>query len=371
MEIPDEVKVKLSTMTKQEVLKTIEEATVLELDKNIKISQSKLKNEANIFLSTISSLDKDYSLYTQNQLKRIINNPLIASYANQLQSKKQRLYIQSLYMLAARFEDYLSVFRQEDKERSILYVFTNADGNSVETYELTLRELILNADQAGRQQEISKTKLKGDSRNNLEGKGLFDEDHVKEAQQAYEGTLQRQYRFFEVHPKNQRQNGLIMQKENNEQAMGNLINTGDLKEAYIAYLFSDHVNNSLCSISNKGQPIYYSHEFIGAFYRNYITKVTNLPAILEEDVLTTDKQYGVKGARASLPSLQQYIDAASLILKQTRALSKEQLEKELNIKFKRGDETKGARNLEMTVEEATNAGYFIDKQLKDIQKSIG
>jgi len=114
-------------------------------------------------------------------------------------------------MLAARFEDYLSRFREEDKERSILYVFTSEDGKTVETYELTLRELILNSNKAGRWQDIAKTKLQDNQRINIEKRqGFFNGDHVQEAQQAYEGSLNRWLRFFEVHPKSQRQNGLIM-----------------------------------------------------------------------------------------------------------------------------------------------------------------
>jgi len=151
--------------------------------------------------------------------------------------------------------------------------------------------------------------------------------------------------------------------------MGNLINTGDLKEAYVAYLFSDHENNLLCG-KNKGTEPYYDHDFIGTFYKNYITKVTNLEAILEEDVLTTDKQYGVKGRKASLPSLKQYITTANLIIQQQKILTKEELETELNKKFNRGDESKGARNMQMTVEEAFEKGYILKDDFKNLMKGL-
>lgn len=370
IEVPDDIKVQLSQMNKNQILKAISEATSLELAKNVKVSWDEMRKEALLFLSSITSLDKEYANFTAAQLKNIVANPEIASYVNQMQGKKEKQYVQSLYMLAARFEDYLSRFREEDKERSILYVFTSEDGKTVETYELTLRELILNSDKAGRWQDIAKTKLQDNQRINIEKRqGFFNGDHVQEAQQAYEGSLNRWLRFFEVHPKNQRQNGLIMQKESNEQAIGNLINTGDLKEAYVAYLFSDHENNLLCG-KNKGTEPYYDHDFIGTFYKNYITKVTNLEAILEEDVLTTDKQYGVKGRKASLPSLKQYITTANLIIQQQKILTKEELETELNKKFNRGDESKGARNMQMTVEEAFEKGYILKDEFKNLMKGL-
>lgn len=372
MEIPDEVMVQLSNISMNQVLKNIEQASASELDKEVKIDWNDLKKEALNFLSTVVSLDKDYVSYTQAQLKQVVQNPQIAPYVNELNATKEKYYVQSLYMLAAKFEDYLSRFREEDKERSMLYVFTSEDGKTVETYEMSFRELILNADKHGRWADISKKRLTN-QRIHLEDEnfGLFDKEHIKEAQSAYEGTLQRYMRYFDVHPKSQKQNALILWKENNEWAMGNLINTGDLKEAYTAYLFSDHQNNLLCAI-DEGKPPYYSHEFIGTFYKNYITKVTSLEAILEEDVLTTNKQYGVKGRKASLPSFQQYVDAANLIIAQNIVITKEELEKKLDEKFKRGDETKGARNIQMSLEDAikNEGGYLTVKELQQLQKIL-
>ena len=362
MDIPDEIQVELSDLTVNEVLKNISEASSLKISKDMEVSWQKLQKEASIFLSSIKSLDSNYEKMTLAELKQVVLNPEIASYADQIQGNREKFYVQSLYMLAARFEDYLSRFRKEDKERSMLYVFTSADGKQVETYEMTLREFIINADKHGRWSDISKKKLTSNNRINKEQEGFFSDDHINEAKSAYQGTLNRYMRYFEKHPKKQKQNAMIMWKENKEWMIGNIVNTGDLKEAYVAYLFAEHNKNLLCSLNTGSEP-YYEDKFIGSFYKNYVAKVTNLEAILEEDVLTTDKQYGIKGRKASLPSLQQYIDSASLILSQSKPWTKDQLEEELNIKFKRGDDSKGARNMIIPIKKALEEKLITSKDL--------
>lgn len=370
MIIPDEIKADLPKMKLEEVLKNIEQASAPTLEKNIRISWVQLQQAALKFLSTINALDNEYVNFTAGQLRSLVANPETASYVNQMQKKKDDYYVQSLYMLAAQFEEFLSRFREEDKERSVLYVFTSADGSKIETYEMSFRELILNANKHGRWSDISKVRLTDKGRTNIENTGLLNEEHIKEAQAAYQGTLNRWSRYFEVHPTKQKQNGLILWKEQKDWMVGNLVNTGDLKEAYTAFLFKEHNKDLLCGI-NEGDAPYYSHEFIGAFFKNYVNKVTNLEAILEEDVLTTDKQYGVKGRKASLPSLQQFIDVASIITLQGKdVLTKEELERKMDEKFKRGDESKGARNTYSTINEAIGAGRILRSEFQKISKGI-
>lgn len=369
--IPEEIKVELSDMTLEEVLKEIENASSEELSKNIKVTWSQMQQQANTFLSSIEALDKEYAHTTAAMLKQVVANPEIASYANQGQKRQEVYYVQSLYMLTARFEDYLSSFREEDKERKIMYVFTNKDASVVESYEMTLRELILNSDKHGRWGDISKVRLTDKDRTNAEANtdGFFDNNHVATAQRAYQGTFQRWSRFFEVHHSSQKQNGLVMWREQKQWMIGNIVNTGDMKEAYVSFLFSQHEQNDLCSL-NQGTAPYYSHELIGNFFKNYVNKVTNLEAIIEEDVIATDKQYGVKGRKASLPSLQQYVDVAIMILQASSVLTKEELEQEIDIHFKRGDESKGARNIYSTIEESVAAGKILNDELQKMQKML-
>ena len=48
----------------------------------------------------------------------------------------------------------------------------------------------------------------------------------------------------------------------------------------------------------------------------FVSQVNSLPAIVEEDIVSYKygKQYAVKGNMGVLPGLQQYIDAAEIIL---------------------------------------------------------
>lgn len=362
--IPDEIKAELDPMTIEQILDEIAKASSGELAEDIKVDWNMLRNQAKIFLSTIDSLDKEYVNVTASLLRQVVANPEIASYANQTHRRKEVYYTQSLYMLAAQFEDYLSRFREEDKQRSMLYVFSNKDGSVVESYEMTFREMILNADKSGRLGEISKKRLTNEGRKGLEADdSLFNEDHLATAQAAYEGLYNRYMRYFEVHKARQKQNAMILWKEGAQWMIGNVVNTGDLKEAYVAYLFAEHQANDLCAL-DPGTAPYHSHELIGGFYQGYISKVTNLEAIVEEDVLITDKQYGIKGKKAALPSLQQYIDVASIILSQPLAgLTKGDLENEIKTHFKVGDEMKGARNIAQTIEEAIDAGKITHDEL--------
>ena len=369
MSISEDIKAELSKMQLEQILNSIEKAAAPALEKNIKISWNELRKESLNFLSAINSLEEEYINFTAAQLKNVVVNPEIASYADQMQKRKEDYYVQSLYMLAARFEEFLSRFREEDKERSVLYVFTNENSGAIETYEMTFRELILNADKHGRWSDISKVRLTNNDRVSKE-EGLFNDDHIIEAKNAYQGTFNRWSRYFEVHKVNQKQNGLILWKEQKKWMVGNIVNTGDLKEAYTAFLFTEHEKDLLCMLDN-GQPPYYSHEFIGTFFKNYVNKVTNLEAIIEEDVLTTDKQYGVKGRKASLPSLQQFIDVASIIIGTgNNILTKEELENKINEKFKKGDESKGARNIYKIIDEAIDIGKITKEEFEKISKII-
>ena len=90
IEVPDDIKVQLSQMSKNQILKAISEATSLELAKNVKVSWDEMRKEALLFLSSITSLDKEYANFTAMQLKNIVANPEIASYVNQIQGKKEK-----------------------------------------------------------------------------------------------------------------------------------------------------------------------------------------------------------------------------------------------------------------------------------------
>lgn len=350
--IPNEIKIKLSPLTKKEILTEIEKATIETVSKDIEISLKELKQQANIFLSSIITLDNDYSSFTQSTLNKIIKSqPEATSYLNQSQMAKERVYTQSLYMLAFRFDEFLSKFRKEDAERRVLYVFENPNGK-LETYEMSYKELVVNADKRGRLGSISKTRLTSNDRQSIEESGIFPKKHLEGAQIAYDAVKNRLDRYFEIH-EGQKQNGIIMWKKGRRWMLGNVLNTGDLKEAYTNFLFDEH-ENDLCKVveKNPGQPKYYDHKVVDLFFNNYINKVTNLPAVVEEDIKTTNKQYGIKGKKASLPSLQQYVDIASLIIGDV--INKNNVEQIIKETFNK--------------DSARNISTATDKSIKELEK---
>lgn len=341
--IPNDIDVKLPESSKKEVIEELKKATIENLSKDAEISLMQLKKQASIFLSSIKTLDKDYSSFTKATLNKIIKSqPEASLYLNNTQMTKERVYTQSLYMLAFRFDEFLSRFRKED-ERKVLYVFEDANGK-LESYEMNYKELVLNADKTGRINNISKKRLTSNNRTSIESQGIISNSHIEGAQIAYNAVKNRLDRYFESHS-GQKQNGILMWKEGKKWVLGNVLNTGDLKEAYTAFLFSEHDNNlSKIAENNPGNPKYYNHEMVSEFYNNYINKVTNRPAIVEEDVITTNKQYGIKGKKASLPSLQQYIDVASIILR--GEINEKNIEQVIKNNFNQNS----ARNISVSVE---------------------
>ena len=358
--IPNDIDIELPESSKKEVIEELKKATIENLSKDTEISLMQLKKQASIFLSSIKTLDKDYTSFTKATLNKIIKSqPEASLYLNKTQMAKERVYTQSLYMLAFRFDEFLSRFRKED-ERKVLYVFENANGK-LESYEMSYKELVVNADKKGRINNISKKRLTYNNRTSIESQGIVSNNRIEGAQIAYNAVKNRLDRYFESYS-GQKQNGILMWKEGKKWVLGNVLNTGDLKEAYTAFLFSEHDNNlSKVAENNPGNPKYYNHKMVSEFYNNYINKVTNRPAIVEEDVVTTNKQYGIKGKKASLPSLQQYVDIASIVLR--GEINEKNIEQVIKNNFNQNS----ARNISVSVENNfRELEKMTSKQLKEL-----
>ena len=102
--------------------------------------------------------------------------------------------------------------------------------------------------------------------------------------------------------------------EHNEWRTYNIINKGDLKEAYAAALMRQHQTkirglDSICQTNNRNEI-----NLASTFFHNYIAQVDNKQALLGEDIMLDDIQYAVKATNAQLPSLAQYVRAAQAIL---------------------------------------------------------
>ena len=326
MPLNNEATVTIDEQEVNKVLQLIQEASIGAIQEDTKVDWKILKNYAQDFLFGYNSLEEHEDMYTQQMLKQVVlADPNVVPYINKITGNQQAFLTRSKYLLATQFDEYLNKFR-EALPSEVVYVQSSSDGVISGSYAISMRELILNADKHGRL-TISNARLKDGERKALEERqDLFPEEHIKEAGMAYNGTINRLQRFYEVTKKsgNAAQGGIIMWKENKEWILGQVTNKGDIKEAYIGFLMSQHENN-LCK-SAGGNPPYYSHPFIGSFFDNYISNVTNLSAVVEEDIVTNVMQYGIKSKKSQLPSINQYLEVAKWIVSQDGYLTKEDVE---------------------------------------------
>lgn len=241
-------------------------------------------------------------------------------------SNQQLILLQASYVYAFWFDDKLKQFRNQ-VPNSALFVLENKKGY-LSTYELPLMSLIryLNADDKNRLNASRKQLSK--EFENARKEDIFNKEHVEQAQAAYSGVSNRLEEYWKK-VGGQRQDGILLWKENHDWVAGKVLNKGDLREAYAAALITQHKSklDKLCSVS-KGTPKYYSHDLIKVFFHEHIEKVSNAAAIQNEDIITANKQYAVKSFRAELPSLNQYYNAAKWIVENQQA-TKKQLEDEL------------------------------------------
>lgn len=145
-----------------------------------------------------------------------------------------------------------------------------------------------------------------------------------------------------------------MWKKNSIWQVGRVLNWGDLKEAYASALMIQH-NSSLDKLKgvNPGAPAEYSEDIVDIFYNNYIRKVTNKAAIIEEDLIAGGRQYGIKSDNAEMPSLNQYINTAEWILSLDKPFSKNDIENYFESQF-----SEGARNTILkSIENCGNKGF--------------
>lgn len=241
-------------------------------------------------------------------------------------SNQELVLLQASYAYAFWFDEQLKRFRGQVPS-SALYVYETKKGIP-STYEMPLTSLIryLNAADKNRL-GASKAQLQKEL-NGVRKEDTFDQEHVSQALAAYTGVSNRLERYW-AKTGGQRQSGILLWKENKDWIAATVLNKGDLREAYVAALMTQHKSNldKLCGVP-AGGPQYYSHELIKVFFNEHVSKVSNAAAIQEEDIITPNKQYAVKSFRAELPSLSQYYNAAKWIV-ENKEPSKEALEEEL------------------------------------------
>lgn len=346
------------------IQKLMSEATAEDFNKKNKVSWSQLQIQAKNFLKAYELLNQNSYLIDNDFLKQIVNNPDSATYIQGLRFNRASFIVKSKYLLAFNFDRYLNSYLDKQPKEA-LFVFEGSK-NTLSTYKMSLINLAKHINAQGRI-NISQTQLTKEQTELIEDikNDNIDAQHIAQGQAAYKGTIARLGEYYKQAnlSGSAAQGGLLMWKESHEWIINTVLNKGDIKEAYASFLLTGH-KTSMDYLSNtsRGQAEYYDDSLISTFFKEYIHKVTNKPALLEEDIVTKDKQYAVKSKAAPAPSLKQYIDAAQLIANNKNKITKEQLEERINEEIIKNMDTK--RNLTKTLEELT------EEQLKAVTKVI-
>lgn len=307
----------------EELAKIVKQATVEDLSENIGIEE--LQNAANKFLMAYEQLEKTYELQRMSQLKSLVVNTNDPSGNNTLMTlmktnNLKTFYTRTKYLLAFSFDEALTRFRGQ-VPRYAAYVYVDPKGIP-HAFKMPLKEMIALLDKKGRIGNPKDSFFIRQEYTTLEEEQLQEnanqQNHNKIAQTAYQGTVNRLNRYYDVFglTGSFRQGGRLLWLESaGKWAVAKVNNGGDLKEAYVAALMVQHKEDTdpLC-YDDIGVAPYYSHLLIKDFFNNYIYNVTNMAAIREEDVITSNGQYAVKGSKASAPSFNQYLTIAKAIL---------------------------------------------------------
>ena len=260
-----------------------------------------------------------------------------ASTAAQEIRNKQLFLLKDFYSKAFAFDDELSKFLYGDKfPKKGLYILEDSNTGTLETYELNMEQMLelINADARFKvdnrdvlNQQIGVAALENKKKEDKEWQG-----RVTVARTAYKAASNRLERCYEVRQrwyekgklgekgfdsagkvkKLQRQGGYLLWKKGRNWNWIQITNAGDLKEGYAAMLFDSHAENLLPLRPHLGKAPYYSHDLVDK-YVEYIQGVSNKAAILEEDIVTENGQYGVKTLNAALPTINQYVDSAKIV----------------------------------------------------------
>ena len=296
-----------------------------------------LYNSANEFYNNIIKLSQTstQSLNAFSKFSKNENND-IGSMTSGYEARTIRLRL--AYLSAFKFAEYVHRYLKQPLSKALVVV--DGDDGTPYTVEISLIDLVKATGSAGNihQEWIpqlgDKTELSKLSKEAALGE---QKDHVKKLRKAY-SFVQNNMRYVEQ-TRTKIKDGkevkitggqyyIKLYNNNNDWRTYNIINQGDLKEAYAAALMRQHQDNitdlgkkvdNICLPDIKGdESDKYKEDRILAseFFHNYIALVDNKGALLGEDIILEDNiQYAVKAADATMPKLGQYIRAAQAILK--------------------------------------------------------
>lgn len=275
----------------------------------------------------------------------------------------------SFYRALFKFDAVLTKYLKEMPKRGI-YVFFDETGRP-STYEMSMESLANISQGRGRIGNLGRKDLQSiESQVDETLKG--DLEHINKGACAAMGVNNRLNRFYERRGKQavvnkngvikirtaQKQGGLLMWKVGGEWKIAKVANQGVVGEAYAAFLMTKHETKKdyLAGVAT-GKPNYFSHSLIDKFYK-YLSAVTNVSAIVEEDIYTEWAQYAVKGRKASLPTPEQYVRTAYTILSSSDEISPNNLKIMIKDEFNKDSQL------------APFIGSFLDKDVESVVKDM-
>lgn len=308
---------------------------------------SKLYIAAEAFLQATYNMELINKL-KQGQIKNVLTvKDLPAEYAIKTfttEMIKEAEAAKAFYQNLFKFDKALAQYFDELPKRGVVVV-TDSEGHP-SAREMSLEQM---ASLVGGEGRLTGIGTQASVESQIENKFKADQDHVEHGRAAFMGVNARLEAFYSQRLKKQvknkkseemeeqdyqRQGGLLMWKSGGEWEIAVINNKGAIAEAYVSFLFTRHHTKKdyLCN-SERGKSPYYNHSFIESFYKNYINKVTDLAAVVEEDVIGKYAQYAVKAKGAEMSSPETHIRTASHIVASTSKISPKKLKKEIKNAF--------------------------------------
>lgn len=323
------------------------------LDENLKKAlekESKKEVKDEELLKSANSLIKIYNKNSvlirqcENNILKIKNKESINPEYSESELKKQKIeqealklqYYKQMFSEAFIFDDKLSSFLygKNNFPKKAIFVFEDSS-HTLFSYEMSTEKLLEKVNKEERiKVGVSKKSLDPTGDMSIEVRKSKEnqdwEKRVHMARTAYKAAYNRLDAYYEAKEeayeqgklgeikynektgkikKLQRQAGILLWKKHKEWEHIQITNAGDLKEGYTSMIFDNHLK----ILENLGKPKYYSHQLIDT-YVSYIQNVTNMAAILQEDLVTGNAQYAIKTLKAELPSFNQYLFAANVII---------------------------------------------------------
>ena len=350
------------------IVEVLQQAVYEDFDDKTIANWKKLQQSARVFLKNQTFLKR----VKKQARTEIVSSEVVSKYSKfSSDIIKTAENSKKFYEALFEFDEVLTKYLGEVPKRA-LYVFYNEQGKPL-TYEMSMQQLANISQGKGRIGELKLSDLKA-IENQIDKNAKGDLEHINRGASAVMGVNKRLERFYSQRGKQtiinkenpqqektkeaQRQNGLLMWKTGGTWKIAKVANQGVVNEAYTAFLLTKHKTKKdyLVNVEIGNSP-YFSHSLIAKFYK-YFSSVTNMPAIVEEDIYTEWAQYAVKGKKAGLPSPKQYIRTAYTILSSSNEIAPNELKKMIKEAFFQDNKL------------APFVGEFLDETIEENIKDI-